>query len=205
MRRIELSDGGLCELHEQWLSPAEASTVFEALRVQVPWQARSIQIFGREVLQPRLVAWVGDAGAVYTYSRTRHEPLPFTPLLDELRQRISQQVGIALNSVLCNLYRDGRDSMGMHSDSEPELGEDPLIASLSLGATRRFCLRHRRGPTRGKLDLRLETGSLLVMLGTTQRHYRHGVPKEPKVSAPRINLTFRRVSPKYRSPEVGDH
>jgi len=193
MERYELSDGALCELYEGWLPEAEASTAFRALYAEVPWQERSIQIFGRQVMQPRLVAWIGDAEAVYTYSRTRHEPLPWTSTLSSLRERVAATSGVALNSVLCNLYRDGRDSMGMHSDSEPELGVDPIIASLSLGASRRFSLRHRRGLARGKLDLTLTTGSLLVMRGTTQREYRHGVPKEPRVTEPRINLTFRRV------------
>ncbi len=193
MERIELSDGGWCDLHESWLSGPQAELVFLALQREIPWQARTIQIFGREVLQPRLVAWVGDQNATYTYSRTRHEPLPWTPTLQHLRERVSEVAGIALNSVLCNLYRDGQDSMGMHSDSEPELGPEPIIASLSLGATRRFTLRHRRYPARGKLDLPLRHGSLLVMRGTTQRYFRHGVPKERTVLAPRINLTFRRV------------
>lgn len=193
MEQIALEDGGLCELHTRWLNAQDAKLTFTALMAEVPWQARTIQIFGREVLQPRLLAWVGDAEAVYTYSRTRHEPLPWTPVLHELRARVSQVAGIELNSVLCNLYRDGHDSMGFHSDSEPELGPCPIIASLSLGATRRFCLRHRRGPERGKLELRLDDGSLLLMRGTTQRYFRHGVPKEPKILEPRINLTFRRV------------
>jgi alkylated DNA repair dioxygenase AlkB len=193
MERIALSDGGVCELHARWLNAREAKHAFTALMAEVSWQSRTIQIFGREVLQPRLVSWVGDAEAVYTYSRTRHEPWPWTKVLHELRTRVSQVAGIELNSVLCNLYRDGRDSMGFHSDSEPELGPDPIIASLSLGATRRFCLRHRDHPARDKLELALDDGSLLLMRGTTQRYYRHGVPKEPKILEPRINLTFRRV------------
>lgn len=193
MKRIELPEGALCELYEPWLSPDEAASVFAALHTEVPFESRTIRIFGREIAQPRLVAWVGDADAVYTYSRTRNEPLPWPPFLHALRTRVAAVAGVEVNSVLCNLYRDGQDSMGMHSDNEPELGSDPIIASLSLGATRKFCLRHRRGAARGKLDLPLSDGSLLIMRGSTQRHYRHGVPKEPNVTMPRINLTFRRV------------
>lgn len=193
MERIDLGEGAYLELHETWLHDADGC--FEALLDELPWEARTIRLFGREVLQPRLTAWVGEPEAVYTYSGTRHTPLPWTPTLATLRARLTAELGLPLNSVLCNLYRDGRDAMGMHSDDEPELGAEPVVVSLSLGATRRFLLRHRRGPERGKLDLALRHGSLLVMRGPTQRLYRHGVPREPRLSAPRINLTFRQVSP----------
>jgi alkylated DNA repair dioxygenase AlkB len=193
MRRIELSDGAYLELSEHFLHADEAAATFAELADEVPWQARAIRVFGREVMQPRLVAFVGDPEAVYTYSGTRHEPLPWTPVLTRLRRRVVQALALPFNSVLCNLYRDGRDSMGMHRDAEPELGRAPVVASLSLGAARRFTLRHRKGPAHGSLDLALESGSLLVMLGSTQSTYRHGLPKQPAVVAPRINLTFRLV------------
>jgi alkylated DNA repair dioxygenase AlkB len=106
---------------------------------------------------------------------------------------VSAAADLRFNSVLCNLYRDGRDSMGMHSDGERELGQNPVIASLSLGAVRRFQLRHRRRKGAG-LDLDLPDGSLLIMRGALQHHYRHGVPKQPQINAPRINLTFRKIS-----------
>lgn len=193
MRRIELSEGAYLELTLQWLSPAQADIVQAALRTEVPWQARAIRLFGRAVMQPRLVCWIGDPEAVYTYSGVLHEPLPWTPTLHALRARLQAELSLSFNSVLCNLYRDGDDSMGMHSDSEPELGKDPVVASLSLGATRRFVLRHKRGPAHGKLDLALDHGSLLVMRGTTQHVYRHGLPKLRTPTQERINLTFRRV------------
>lgn len=196
MERIELGEGAYLEWSEHWLATDEAARAFGDLTHEVPWEARPIRIFGREVLQPRLVSWHGEPEAEYTYSGVLQRPLPFTHTLARLRAEISQQLGVPFNSVLCNLYRDGRDSMGMHSDAEPELGRDPVVASLSLGAARKFTLRHRRGPAHGKLDLWLGSGSLLVMRGTTQHVYRHGVPKVSTPVGPRINLTFRRVEPR---------
>jgi alkylated DNA repair dioxygenase AlkB len=185
MERIALEDGAYLELDAHWLPDADATLA--ALMREVPFEARAIKLFGREVMQPRLVAWIGDPEAVYTYSGVRHQPLPWTPTLAALRARLA----LPFNSVLCNLYRDGRDSMGLHSDSEPELGPDPVVASISLGAPRRFQLRHRHGAH--KLTLTLPHGSLLLMRGPTQRFYRHAVPKEPALTTPRVNLTFRRI------------
>lgn len=195
MERIELGEGAYLELDPHWLTAERALACRARLMEEVPWAERAIRVFGREVMQPRLVAWIGDADAVYTYSGVRHAPLPWTPTLAALRMELAERASLCFNAVLCNLYRDGHDSMGMHSDAEPELGPEPVVASLSLGAARRFTLRHRRGPARGKLDLALTTGSLLVMRGTTQVHYRHGVPKQPAVHEARINLTFRRIYP----------
>ncbi|MDB4988524.1 MAG: alpha-ketoglutarate-dependent dioxygenase alkB [Myxococcaceae bacterium] len=193
MRRIELGEGAYLELTDHWLERTAADLALAALHREVDWQARAIRIFGREVMQPRLVSWVGDAEAAYTYSGVLHHPAPWTPTLAALRARLQSELGIPFNSVLCNLYRDGRDSMGMHSDSEPELGPSPQVASISLGAPRRFMLRHRRGPSFGKLDLMLEHGSLLLMRGTTQHVYKHGMAKVSTQVEPRINLTFRVV------------
>jgi len=138
----------------------------------------------------RLSSWIGDADAVYTYSRTRFEPRPWTPTLIALRAELADRYGLRFNSVLANLYRDGRDSMGWHSDDEPELGAEPVIASLSFGATRRFRLRSRT--TREvALTIGLAHGSLLAMRGATQRLYQHDLPKAPKEEGARINLTFR--------------
>jgi alkylated DNA repair dioxygenase AlkB len=193
MERIELGEGAYLQWCEHWLAPPEAERAFGDLTHQVPWEERAIRIFGREVVQPRLVSFHGEPDAEYTYSGALQRPLPFTSTLARLRDELSSLLDVPFNSVLCNLYRDGRDSMGMHSDAEPELGKDPVVASLSLGAARKFTLRHRRGPTHGKLDLWLGSGSLLVMRGSTQHVYRHGVPKVTTKVGPRINLTFRRV------------
>jgi len=193
--RFDLTDTAFCELRQTWLPTPEADALQANLLQQLPWEARAIRIFGREVMQPRLVTWIGDSDAIYTYSGTRHEPRPWPPELAALRARISSEIGRPLNSVLCNLYRNGMDSMGMHSDSEPELGPEPLIASLSLGASRKFQLRAQKSERTSRLDLMLDHGSLLIMGGDLQHRYRHGVPKQPTIQAPRINLTFRWVSP----------
>lgn len=147
---------------------------------------------GRQVLQPRLTAWYGDAA--YTYSGVTLEPLPWTPLLAMLRDRLIADVGERFNSVLCNLYRTGADSMGLHADDERELGPNPVIASVSVGATRRLVLRHKRRKA-APVILDLTSGSLLVMGPATQTFWRHAVPKDPRVVAPRVNLTFRRIVP----------
>lgn len=176
----------------QWLEMADADALFGTLLDTVPWETHRIRIFGREVDSPRRSCWIGDAAAVYTYSRTLFVPKPWTSALSALRVRLEDACGVRFDSVLANLYRDGRDSMGWHSDDEPELGPAPVIASVSLGATRRFVLKHRReaGPTTA---LELPHGSLLVMAGATQRNYRHALPRSTRISQPRINLTFRRV------------
>jgi len=193
MERIELGEGAYLEWFEGWIEPVEAARTLCDLLGEVPWAARPIRIFGREVLQPRLVSWHGEPEAEYTYSGVLQQPLAFTPTLTRLRERLSAELALPFNSVLCNLYRDGRDSMGMHSDAEPELGENPIVASLSFGAARKFTLRHRRGPAHGKRDVWLTSGSLLVMRGTTQHVYRHGVPKVIGTLGPRVNLTFRLI------------
>jgi alkylated DNA repair dioxygenase AlkB len=189
----ELPDDGIVELFPEFVSSDQCAATFDALRAVVPFAEKEIVIFGRPVMQPRLTAWIGDAGVVYRYSGTRNEPAPWPDVLSELRTRVSDAAGVPFNSVLCNLYRSGSDSMGMHSDSEPELGRNPVIASLSLGAVRCFQLRHRKRKGVG-LDLDLPDGSLLLMRGALQHFYRHGVPKQPTIPGERINLTFRLVN-----------
>lgn len=149
-------------------------------------------MFGRWVDSPRLSCWIGDAGASYRYSGQSFEPHPWPDALLPLRGRLRQELGIDFNSVLANLYRDGRDAMGWHSDDEPELGPEPVIASVSLGAARRFVLRRRDDHTVRK-EFRLEPGSLLVMRGNSQRDWQHALPRTAKPVGPRINLTFRRI------------
>jgi len=176
-------------------APDEAGRLCDELRSQVRWQQEQILIFGQRRLVPRLVAWHGDAGASYVYSGTEHHPEPWTPALERIRDRVGALTGAGFNAVLLNLYRDGRDGMGWHADDEPELGRNPVIASVSLGATRRFCLRHRRREGL-KLDLPLPHGSLLCMSGATQHHWLHALPKTRLPVAERINLTFRLVAVK---------
>lgn len=177
-----------------WLAAGEADALYDALMQQVAWEMHRIRMFGRMVDSPRLSCWIGDPGASYVYSRVRFEPRPWPAALAALRPRIDAAAGVAMNSVLANLYRDGRDAMGWHSDDEPELGPRPVIASLSLGGTRRFAFRHCHDPAR-KCTLELPHGSLLLMAGDTQAQWRHALPRTARPVPPRINLTFRRILP----------
>jgi len=171
-----------------------ADSWWQQLQTEIPWRQQAIQMFGRAVMQPRLTAWFGDPGAVYTYSHTRHEPMPWNAPLRSIRAHLQDLCGCTFNAVLANLYRDGADSMGWHSDDEPELGPCPIIASLSLGQARRFVMRHRQDRQR-RYELTLNHGSLLVMVGETQRHWQHAVPKTRQPCGPRVNLTFRQINP----------
>jgi alkylated DNA repair dioxygenase AlkB len=187
---LPLRDGHLA-WWPQAFSPEDAARLFASLHGTVPWREERLKIFGREHTVPRLVAWHGDPDARYRYSGVLHEPSPWTDELSAVRRRVEALSGHRYNSVLANLYRDGRDSMGWHADDEPELGRDPVIASVSLGATRRFRLKHRATGQTFALDL--TAGSLLVMAGATQHHWLHCVPKTARPVGPRINLTFREI------------
>lgn len=174
-----------------FLSPVEADSLLRQLWQDVAWRQDEIVLFGRRVRQPRLVGWCADPGVVYRYSGLRLEPAPWPEPLDRLRVRLDHALGAQFNSVLLNAYRDGADSMGWHADDEPELGTDPLIASVSLGASRRFRLRPRQGGPSSGIDL--AHGSLLVMRDRSQADFRHAVPKTRRAVGLRINLTFREV------------
>jgi alkylated DNA repair dioxygenase AlkB len=182
------------QLLSHWQQASVADQWLEQLTQQTPWQQPQVRIYGRHVAVPRLVAWYGDAEASYRYSGLTHQPLPWTPLLAQIRAQVEQAAGQPLNGVLLNYYRDGQDSMGWHSDDEAELGTNPLIASLNLGGTRRFDLR-RKGHNRIEHSLNLQHGSLLVMRGATQHHWQHQVAKTRTPCAPRLNLTFRLIKP----------
>jgi alkylated DNA repair dioxygenase AlkB len=190
-QRFQLSGGDVRVM--QLCDAGAAQQWFERLQREIPWEHHQLRLFGRAIAAPRLSCWIGDADAVYRYSGTRFEPHPWTPACAELRARLQALCDENYNSVLCNLYRDGKDSMGWHSDNERELGSRPSIASLSFGASRRFLIRHRRDPDQ-RLEIELVPGSLLVMAGDTQRNYRHALPKSAHAPGPRINLTFRRVA-----------
>jgi len=185
--------GGRLRLWRQWLARDEALRLYETLRRELQWEQSEIRIAGRRVPIPRLNAWYGDPGAAYRYSGVLFEPLAWTASLRALKSRVEQATGHGFNSVLANLYRDGGDGVAWHSDDEPELGEDPAVASLSLGATRRFSLKHRQRRDLRRLDIELPSGALLSMEPPTQRHWCHQVPKTKRAVGPRINLTFRRI------------
>ena len=165
--------------------------VFAAVLNEVPWESRTITVFGRQHVEPRLTAWFGDEGASYSYSGIQLSPRTWTPTLLNLRALCEEYAGTQFNSVLLNLYRDGNDKMGWHADNERELGTEPVIASLSLGATRRFRFRHRA--TKNVVACELVHGSLLVMRGLTQTFWVHEVPRQKRITEPRINLTFRYI------------
>ncbi len=172
---------------------AHPDRILAELIERTPWRTEVINLWGKEHQQPRLAAWFGDAGARYTYSGLSLEPLPWTHLLSTLRSRVEALAGTSLNSVLLNYYRDHRDSMGMHSDDEPELGKNPTIASVSLGEQRTFVLKHRFKKELEPIHLPLDHGSLLLMKGATQHNWKHGINKLSRPCGPRVNLTFRRI------------
>ena len=183
-----LDDGALAVLPQLPLRLPNAE-ILARLIAETDWRAESIVLWGKQHPQPRLSAWHGDAA--YTYSGLRLAPLPFTPLLLELKQAVEAASGHRFNSVLLNYYRNERDSMGMHSDDETELGPQPVIASLSFGASRTFILRHKG--TKQTLKLGLNDGTLIVMSGNTQKHWQHGINKSVRPIGPRVNLTFRYI------------
>jgi alkylated DNA repair dioxygenase AlkB len=168
-----------------------AAELTEALLEGLPWQSQQIMMFGKLVDEPRLSSWHGDSGTAYSYSGITLQPKAWTAELMEIKQICEDLSGARFNSVLANLYRNGRDSMGWHSDDEPELGPEPVIASVSLGATRRFDLRHRI--TKETVQVHLGSGDLLVMSQASQRSWMHQIAKTSKVTEPRINLTFRQI------------
>jgi alkylated DNA repair dioxygenase AlkB len=191
MTRTELRDDAWVDFDDTWLPAEEASAIQAELVDQVVWEHRAIKVFGREILQPRLVGWAGELP--YRYSSQTLEPRACGPALRGVWDAVNARVGVPFNHVLLNLYRDGHDKMSLHADNEPELGRNPTIASISLGAERRFRVvpkdkRARRKETR---TWRLTHGSLLVMGGRMQHTWRHEVPGMNSVKEPRVNLTFR--------------
>ncbi len=182
------------ELHYKpdFLSAPEADGLFEYLLRQVPWREDTIRIFGKTYLQPRLTALYGNEGKSYSYSGIHMNPLPFLPVLQDLKSRIEALSKKEFTTCLLNLYRDGADSNGWHADNERELGRHPFIASVSLGARRLFHLKHRQDSAL-RYRMQLHHGSLLLMGGSMQEFWLHQVPKTRTPVGPRINLTFRKI------------
>ncbi|MGF1680021.1 alpha-ketoglutarate-dependent dioxygenase AlkB [Photobacterium makurazakiensis] len=172
-----------------WLTLQDADRLYRRLDNTLQWQQKPISMYGRSVMQPRLQAWCGDA--TYRYSGLTMHPDPWTAELVEIRDKLNRLLKVQFNSVLANKYRDGCDYMGWHQDNEPELGENPLIASVNLGEERRFVLKHTT--TNEKREFTLSHGSLLVMAGSLQSHWQHCVPKTRRPKDSRINLTFRTI------------
>lgn len=184
-----LPSDGVVNYHGAILEHAEERRFFLALRESIPWKSDETVMFGKRIVTSRKVAWYGDEPFAYTYSGTTKTALPWTDELADLKVLVEGSSGDRFNSCLLNLYHDGSEGMSWHSDDESTLVRDSAIASLSLGAERKFSFRHKE--SRDRVSLMLERGSLLVMKGSTQRHWQHCLPKTRKVAQPRINLTFR--------------
>jgi alkylated DNA repair dioxygenase AlkB len=173
------------------LPEKEAIRYFDGLLRNIPWRQDEAVIFGRHIITKRAVAWYGDSDYLYTYSNTTKRALPWTEALRALKALVEDKTGTGFNSCLLNLYHSGQEGMAWHSDDETSLGKDTTIASLSLGAPRKFSLKHKH--TLETVSQLLENGSLLAMKGTTQTHWLHSLTKSARVKQPRINLTFRTI------------
>lgn len=180
-------------LWREWLPAAHCAFLFEQIAPELPWQQPSILIYGKSVAIPRQQVWMGDPHCHYQYSGVQFRPEPWHPAIQQLLLWVNQQLNRTFNAVLINWYQDGQQHMGWHSDDEPELGAAPDIASLSLGETRRFDLRHIHAEH--QLQLSLGQGDLLLMGAPCQQFWQHRVPKQSKVSGARMNFTFRYISP----------
>lgn len=186
-----LPGDGSAVLYPDYFDVDESDALMVDLTASLPWESTRIPMFGREVTEPRLSAWIADPGVTYRYSGRSRVVHPWTTNLDAVRARVETTSGTTFNGVLANLYRTGHDHMGWHADDEKSLGPDPVIASVSLGAERRFDFRHRE--TGETVSTVLPHGSLLIMSGSSQRCWKHRIPKTTRVREPRINLTFRRL------------
>ena len=173
----------------RYFSKRDSDRLFQSLMEDILWKQDTITIYGKTMPVPRLSALYGDKDLTYTYSRILMQPHPWTPELIEIKNKIEKEANVVFTSVLLNLYRDGKDSNGWHCDNEPELGINPVIGSVSLGATRTFKFRHLVDRTVQKVEL--THGSYVLMKGETQHKWQHEIPKTTKVLSPRINLTFR--------------
>lgn len=189
---ILLQDGELL-YYPHFFNAEVADSYFRLLMEKVDWKQEGMMMYGKPVLFPRLMAWYGDKGSSYAFSGKRYEPAEWIAELSAINRHVSSVAGVVFNSVLLNRYRSGNDSMGWHADDEPELGRNPVIASVNFGATRRFMFRHQQAGL--KYELNLAHGSLLIMKGSLQHYWQHQVPKTAKPLAERINLTFRVIKP----------
>ena len=175
--------------HSGFIAFEETQSIINQLTKEITWENEKFNLYGKEIIVKRKSAWFAENNLKYTYSKITRTPQNFIPILNELKQRIEIKSGAKFNSCLANLYHNGNEGMSWHADDEKELGLKPIIASLSLGASRRFSFKHNE--TKRKVDLNLNSGDLLIMKGETQKNWVHALPKSKKVTAPRLNLTFR--------------
>lgn len=190
--RHPIDDAELLE-HPQAFDPTESAQMFDRLLADTPWRQEHLRIAGKLRAIPRLQCWMGDRGSTYGYSGVRLRPCPWSETAQRIHRRVTELSGLSFNSVLINYYRDGQDSVAWHADDEAELGELPVIASVSLGAQRRFELKQKQAKPPKKLQLALRSGSLLIMGPGMQQHWLHQLPKEKGLHQARINLTFRNI------------
>ena len=183
---------GYATYHPQFMSRERADHLLENALSFIPWEEKSVHLFGRKFAVPRLSAWFSDTQCSYTYSGATHRAGPIPDFVSDLKESIEAATNCEFNSVLVNLYRDGADSVGWHADNERELGRHVTIASFSVGTERDFRLKHRQLEAE-KLSLRVEHGSLLMMYPPTQDHWLHELPKRKLVNQPRVNFSFRNV------------
>jgi alkylated DNA repair dioxygenase AlkB len=186
------AEGAQLEFYRSYLSDSESKLLFDQLLSTIPWKQQSVTVWGKSHPQPRLVCWMGDES--YTYAGLRLHPLPLTRDVHSLKGKIESTAQSEFNSVLLNLYRSGLDRLGPHSDDEPELGTAPVIASLSLGASRSMRFTPREKGHARPFNLVLNNGDLLLMSGDTQKNWRHEIPRTTSPVGPRINLTFRKIT-----------
>lgn len=200
-QQLNLPGGGELLLYRGWFDPQRSERAFDYLLKETPWEQPEIVVAGRKLPTPRLQAWYGEDHAEFTYSGARFTPLRPTKAINKLMHEVASVANYGFNSVLINQYRNEHDSVGWHADDEPEFGENPVIASLSFGAQRRFCFKPK--PNHAKLAnwkkgqrsivVQLHAGDLLIMSRDVQNLWQHCVPKESTACAARINLTFRKV------------
>jgi alkylated DNA repair dioxygenase AlkB len=201
MEQLSFFDGGqglklppeLMDYRPNFFTREESAGLMQKLKATIAWKQETIQMYGKLLNTPRLTAWYGDNSKTYAFSGNKYHPLLWTPELLFIKQRIEQAAGLTFNSVLLNDYRNGNDSVAWHADDEPELGINPVIASVSFGQARRFDVRHKQDH-KLKYSVELENGSLLIMKGDLQHNWEHQVPKSAKAVKERINLTFRMIS-----------
>ena len=179
--------------YRNFFNQQESDELFQTFLNEIKWRQDKMNIYGKEVNLPRKTAWYGDNNMSYKFSGIHLDPEPWIPTLLKVKEKVDEIAKVNFNSVLLNLYRDGNDGISWHTDAEPELGKNPVIASISLGGARRFMFRHKHSRD-VKAEIELIDGSFLLMAGVTQHFWQHQIPKTSKHVQPRINLTFRVIN-----------
>ncbi len=187
--QFRIIQNGKYDFLPNFFSQLESDLLLKSLKENILWKQESMNMYGKKVDFPRLTAWYGDNDKPYKFSGITLQPNPWTAEILTIKNKIEPQAKVIFNSVLLNRYRDGNDSISWHTDAEPELGKNPIIASVNFGDTRKFQLRHIN--TKEKLEIELSHGSLLIMKGELQHYWQHQVPKTKELKTERINLTFR--------------